>query len=850
MKQSMSDQKQRLNHGFFGVVGFLLVWAIGLFAADQVAFYTLPAAGSVQQGPIREFPLRHWISLSGQWQVLSKNGEALLGEIQQPFSYRQVQAFRFRRMFSVPDSLLNRGGMQAVLHLGQVNGGMSVYFNSTRLAASGAPFLYQTIPLPTAALRAKNRLEVLVRPRAHQWQQMLPWLPVNVPLIEFGLVEPVWLELRPAVHLKQLSWRLPHSDGEGDLQLQGEINLPTHRPAAWRVEARLEQGGRTVARQVVSAPDSLVHRFRLHLPLDRIRPWQPADPVTCRLVVSLWQQGKLVDRWQQPLAWRTLQVRDGQLFLNGKPVVLNGINYLYQHPSGSTLFDAAQVEWDLAQIRKAGYNAVRVPFAPLPESFFSLCDRHGLLVFQDLPLMPTLIRPGADSLYQVYQSRLIGQMLSLAHRHPSLAGIGVSYFADPMQTKHAGLPQYGSRNDSANVIFYVDTPFPPGRTGNGNWTWLWEILDRRDPGVLSRLAEGETNAPVWPAAFLRSISYRVDSTLLAPDLIQDQLFARQARRLQKHGLLPAHFIPTFSDYRVNFPSLQNGLFGDLNFTAMGLYTLDRKLKQIPQRPEAGEAADQPVLSEAKSRFSFLYILSGLLVLFAFLVVYQQSPDFRRNVTYSLKRPHGFFVNLQERILIPQGQTLFLLVVFSLTAGVLAHSVLFYFRSNFLMDYLVSLFMFTPASKRLAAELIWKQWQGLIFFTACIALGLVLSALLLRLVAFVFRRRMIFREAMVVNVWSLSPLIFLMPLAAILYNVLLSLNSYWIVLGMLLFFNVWLYLRWINGVRVFLDALYSRVFAVVTLLGGLCAGGIMLFLQSRLNLLAHLKFIYHLYSALH
>ena len=839
------DRFVRVARGL-AVAALLLAGTVGLKAADQVTFYTLPIDSAARRGGFTGATLPGRIFLSGRWQVLEKSGSAVLGAIQQPFSYRENRSFRFRKKFRVPDSLLNLPNLQARLHLGRVNGDISVILNQTDLEVTSAPFLPVEVTAPVAALKRENVLDVVIQPDGQRWRKLLPWLPVNVPLIEIGLQEPAWLEILPSVHLEQLHSRVVHRPGGTRLQLRGQIEGPTAQSARWRLQVVLSHNHQEVTRT------QTLHnsRFKVELPLKPAWAWEPEQPEPVRLTVQLWQEKRLLDRWTQTIAWRKVSLQEGRVQLNGAGRLINGINYLYQHPTGSTLFDADQVRWDLQQIKTAGYNAVRVPFAPLPESFYALCDHLGVLVFQDLPLLHGLIRPEADSLYRVYQNHLLDQMVSLASRHPSVVGIGVSYFADPAAPALQHLLRQLPDTDSLNLILYVDTPFPPESAFPTQGVWLWEVLDRRKPEVLTHLSVPGQGPPVWPVAFQRALSYRVDSTLLAPDLIQDQLFVRQARHLQKNGRLPVHFIPTFCDYRVNFPALQNGLFGRLDFTAMGLYTLDRHLKTLPSKASLQSQSSQPVISEARSRFSFLYILSSLLALFVFLLAYQQSPDFRRNVSYSLKRPHGFFVNLQERILIPHGQTLFLLGLFSLTGAVVLHSILFYFRSNFLMDYLLSLIAFTPAAKRMVAGLIWKQWQGLALLTVSLAGALVVSALLLRLFALGLRKKMVFREALVVNVWALTPLLFLMPLAVLLYNLLLSLNSYWIVVGLLLIFVVWIYLRWINGIRVFLDALYPRVFVAVTFLGGLCAGGIMLFLQSRLNLLAHLKLIYHLYRALH
>jgi hypothetical protein len=104
-----------------------------------------------------------------------------------------------------------------------------------------------------------------------------------------------------------------------------------------------------------------------------------------------------------------------------------------------------------------------------------------------------------------------------------------------------------------------------------------------------------------------------------------------------------------------------------------------------------------------------------------------------------------------------------------------------------------------------------------------------------------------RQALAASIWSAAPFAILLPLGIFMYHILLTMKSYWILFGVLLYFHVWAYFRWINGTRVLTDRLYFRVFLLFTFLILAAGAAIAYFYNKNYNVLEHLQFVYHLYS---
>lgn len=92
-----------------------------------------------------------------------------------------------------------------------------------------------------------------------------------------------------------------------------------------------------------------------------------------------------VDELRLPFGIRTIQF-DGEhgFLLNGEPTKLRGGNVHHAHgPLGAAAVPAAE-DRKVAQLKAAGYNAVRTSHNPPSTAFLDACDRMGLLVMEEL----------------------------------------------------------------------------------------------------------------------------------------------------------------------------------------------------------------------------------------------------------------------------------------------------------------------------------------------------------------------------------------------------------------------------------------------------------------------------------
>jgi len=113
------------------------------------------------------------------------------------------------------------------------------------------------------------------------------------------------------------------------------------------------------------------------------------DPYLYKAVVKLMApDNSLIDEVIQYVGLRSFTVDPEKGFiLNGEPYPVRGVNRHQDRPDKGWAISEQDMEEDLALILEMGATAVRCAHYQHSSYFYSLCDRAGLLVWAELPLV-------------------------------------------------------------------------------------------------------------------------------------------------------------------------------------------------------------------------------------------------------------------------------------------------------------------------------------------------------------------------------------------------------------------------------------------------------------------------------
>jgi beta-galactosidase/beta-glucuronidase len=153
------------------------------------------------------------------------------------------------------------------------------------------------------------------------------------------------------------------------------------------------------------------------------RHWTAETPYLYTLVLRLLDpNGDVIDIESTHVGFRQIEIRNGVLLLNGKRLVLRGVNRHEHHPErGRVLTDADMVR-DIKLMKQLNFNAVRTSHYPSHPRWYDLCDAYGLYVIDEANIETHGVH-GELSHDPVWAHAYLERAIRLAQRdrnHPSV----------------------------------------------------------------------------------------------------------------------------------------------------------------------------------------------------------------------------------------------------------------------------------------------------------------------------------------------------------------------------------------------------------------------------------------------
>lgn len=131
-----------------------------------------------------------------------------------------------------------------------------------------------------------------------------------------------------------------------------------------RMEIREEQFTRTFE---VDSPDK----------------WTAETPNLYFLKLSLYEKDEVIETIMQPIGFRKVELKDGQVLVNGKPVLFKGVNRHEIDPDGGYVMSMDRMLNDILVMKEHNINAVRTCHYPDDPRWYDLCDKYGLYVIAE-----------------------------------------------------------------------------------------------------------------------------------------------------------------------------------------------------------------------------------------------------------------------------------------------------------------------------------------------------------------------------------------------------------------------------------------------------------------------------------
>lgn len=114
--------------------------------------------------------------------------------------------------------------------------------------------------------------------------------------------------------------------------------------------------------------------------------WTAETPNLYRLELSILIDDAITNQVVQDIGFRKIEMIDGTLRVNGKPILIRGVNRHDHHPKYGRAVPLTFIERDLLIMKKHNINAIRTSHYPNHPRFYELANKLGFWVLDEADL--------------------------------------------------------------------------------------------------------------------------------------------------------------------------------------------------------------------------------------------------------------------------------------------------------------------------------------------------------------------------------------------------------------------------------------------------------------------------------
>lgn len=238
-----------------------------------------------------------------------------------------------------------------------------------------------------------------------------------------GIAREVYLYARPKTYIADIhilqDWNVEEQRAEIG------YTIDVKNPSGCNLEVTLEDaGGHVIFKHDGHRWPYYQHENFMLDPKD-VKPWSAETPNLYSLFITLKRKGVVLQSVRQQLGFRHVEIKDGQLLLNGQPILIKGVDRHELDPDGGYVMSVERMRQDISIMKQLNINAVRTSHYPDDPRWYELCDSAGLYVVAEANLESHGMGYGEKTLAKredfalMHMERNQGNVLSLRN-HPSI----------------------------------------------------------------------------------------------------------------------------------------------------------------------------------------------------------------------------------------------------------------------------------------------------------------------------------------------------------------------------------------------------------------------------------------------
>lgn len=296
----------------------------------------------------------------------------------------------YRKKVNIPG---NWDGKQVFIHLGAVKSAFFIWVNGQKVGYSEDSKLAAEFDITRYIKPGENVIALQV----YRWSDA-SYLECQDMWRISGIERDVYLYATPKMDIRDLEIRAGLDAGykNGTLNVSAEINSykidkrTLHTvPDTFTVEMELlDKSGKSILLDKTKGVKAVMGQYKKEVQFSQIvnnvNAWSAEQPYLYTLFLTLKDKnGKIIEVVPQKVGFRSVEIKDRNFLVNGKRVLLKGVNrHEHNARTGHTL-SREDMRKDMEMMKKLNVNAVRHSHYPPDPYWMQLCDEYGLYVVDE-----------------------------------------------------------------------------------------------------------------------------------------------------------------------------------------------------------------------------------------------------------------------------------------------------------------------------------------------------------------------------------------------------------------------------------------------------------------------------------
>ncbi len=297
----------------------------------------------------------------------------------------------YKRTFTIPE---NWKGNDVVLHIGAASSMVNVWVNEKYVGYSEDSKTPAEFNITQFLKKGENSLAIEI----FRWCDG-SYLEDQDFWRMSGITRDIYLVARAPQQVQdfRVVAGLDSTYTNGVFSLNIDVANNGENTSAAVVEAVLNDNG-TAVQNFSKNLDAGQNNVVFEATLPNVKQWSAEIPNLYELIITVKNGENVVEVIRQDVGFRTSEIKNGNLLINGKYVYLKGANIHEHNEKTGHYQDKETMLLDIKLMKLHNLNAIRTSHYPEPEIWYELCNKYGLYLIDEANIESHGMGYGKESL--------------------------------------------------------------------------------------------------------------------------------------------------------------------------------------------------------------------------------------------------------------------------------------------------------------------------------------------------------------------------------------------------------------------------------------------------------------------